>query len=223
MRPNVAPFKRGQFWRSRWAAIGAAVAVTFGGGGAFWAHAENGPSPEPAIEEVVAMRRASLGTEFTEPAKMVTRIDRGAVALNALDAETAQLAGGGTFFPINPYRAYDSRGYIDGYLLWGDGVFFDVITDVNGTPRIPATAVAVTYNLTVTTTSGSYGYLTVFPAGNPDPGSSSINWFAPGLDLANGGVVALGNRTAPGQIVVLAGFVPETGTDFIIDITGYYE
>ncbi|HYN31811.1 MAG TPA: hypothetical protein VES40_04240 [Ilumatobacteraceae bacterium] len=133
------------------------------------------------------------------------------------------LTSGATFFPISPYRSFDTRQYTDGYMVWGDSVRFEVITDVNGNPRIPASAVAVTFNLTITDTSGSYGYLTVFPAGTPNPGSSSINWFAPGLDLANGGVVSLGNVSGPGEITVEAGFVPDTGTDFIIDITGYYE
>ena len=35
---------RGGLWRSRWAAIGAAVAVTFGGGGLFVANAASGPA-----------------------------------------------------------------------------------------------------------------------------------------------------------------------------------
>jgi hypothetical protein len=157
------------------------------------------------------------------PAKTAQPVGPDQFPAQSLGADAEALTSGATFFPISPYRAFDSRPDPDGLLLWGDGVFFDVITDVNSRPRIPASAVAVTFNLTVTGTFGSYGFLTVFPAGTANPGSSSINWFSPGLDLANGGVVSLGNINGPGQIVVEAGFVPDTATDFIIDITGYYE
>lgn len=124
--------------------------------------------------------------------------------------------------PINPYRTFDSRSYADGFMVPGDEVYFDVITDASGVPQIPADAVAVTYNLTATGTLGAEGYLAVFPADINWPGNSSLNWFASNVSIANGGVVALGNYDAPGQISVYAGNVPQTGTDFIVDITGHY-
>jgi hypothetical protein len=106
-------------------------------------------------------------------------------------------------------------------MLWNDEIYFDVIADVNGNLMIPENAVAVTYNLTITGTFGGSGFLALYPADVFWPGNSSIDWFAPGLDLANGGVVALGNYSGPGEIAVYCGDVFETATDFIIDITGY--
>jgi hypothetical protein len=142
--------------------------------------------------------------------------------LTLTDGEPSALTAGATFVPVNPYRSFDSRVYTDGLMLWNEEVIFDVITDVNGNPRIPSDAVAVTYNLTVTGTFGVKGFLAVYPGDILWPGNSSINWFAPEIDLANGGVVALGNWNGPGEIAVYCGNVFETATDFIIDITGYY-
>jgi hypothetical protein len=157
------------------------------------------------------------------PVKTATKVDGSRERSSApTEGETGALTAGATFVPVNPYRSFDSRAYTDGLLLWDEGIRFEVLTDVNGTPRIPPEAVAVTYNLTVTGTFGVKGFLAVYPADIAWPGNSSINWFAPELDLANGGVVALGNYNGPGEIAVYCGNVFETATDFIIDITGYY-
>lgn len=127
-----------------------------------------------------------------------------------------------TFVPISPYRALDSRAFSDGDMLPGDEVYFEVWTDQNGVPRIPSNVKAVAYNLTVTNTFGVGGYLSLFPANINWPGNSSINWFGSGLDLANGGIVAVGNFDGPGQVSVYAGVVPRTATYFLLDITGYF-
>ncbi|MEO6124702.1 MAG: hypothetical protein ABIR32_13440 [Ilumatobacteraceae bacterium] len=142
--------------------------------------------------------------------------------------ETASLrpegiAGGYVFVPINPFRALDSRDYVDGYLFAGDTWAFDVISDQSGGARIPTGAVAVTYNLTVTDTSGGGGYIAIYPANIDWPGNSSVNWTASGTTLANGGTVAIGNFNGPGKVEVYVGPAGgPTGTDFLIDITGYY-
>ena len=104
----------------------------------------------------------------------------------------------------------------------GREVYFDATSDATGVQRIPPTATAVTYNLTVTATTGVGGFIALYPAGQPWPGNSSINWFAGGIDLANGGVVALGNRTGPGQVSFYAGPVLGTSAYVILDITGYF-
>lgn len=213
---------RHRLWRSRWAAIGAAVAVTFGGSGAFWAHAD-GAESQPTLETFVEMRQTTPRPGGEEPAKTASPFGGANSSPEALGPDIAALTGGATFTPITPYRAYDSRVYTDGLMLWGDEVYFDVLTDLGGNLRIPATAVAVTYNLTITGTFGGGGYLALFPPPGNWPGNSSINWWASGLDLANGGVVQLGFEDGPGQVVVSCGNVPNTATDFIIDITGYYE
>ena len=132
-------------------------------------------------------------------------------------------AAAGNFVPITPYRAIDSRSLGgDGLMYPGREVYFDATSDATGVQRIPPTATAVTYNLTVTATTGVGGFIALYPAGQPWPGNSSINWFAGGIDLANGGVVALGNRTGPGQVSFYAGPVLGTSAYVILDITGYF-
>ncbi len=206
--------QRSGLWRSRWAAIGAAVAVSIGGGGALFAQAAGGAAPSQALIE--APRHQQV-----DPNHVDKRVER--TAGTPTSDVAAALAPGTMFHAVTPYRSFDSRAYSDGLMLAGDEIVFDVVTDMFGTARIPSTAIAVTYNLTITGTRGAAGYLAIYPANVSWPGNSSINWFQGNLDLANGGVVSLGNYSGPGQIAVLAGDVPNTATDFIIDITGYYE
>ena len=132
------------------------------------------------------------------------------------------VAGRYAFVPLNLFRALDSRDYSDGYLLAGQTWAFDVITDQKLNQQIPAGAVAVTYNLTVTDTT-STGYIAVYPADIVWPGTSSVNWTAPGTTLANGGTVAVGLFNGPGEVEVHVGPAGGlAGTDFVMDITGYY-
>lgn len=138
-------------------------------------------------------------------------------------AEARVPVGGLQYVPISPYRTLDSRAFGDDGDMFPDReVWFDVWTDANGNPRIPSDIKAVSYNLTVTDTLGGGGYLALYPADQLWPGNSSINWFGTGLDLANGGIVAVGNFDGPGEVAVYAGAVPDTATFFILDITGYF-
>ena len=173
------------------------------------------------FERAVEARQASVAVADEPTGKSATHVD-GSVQRRTAAAQFEAQAGGYTFVPINPYRAFDSRAYVDTFLLPGDEIYFDVLTDTSGVQQIPADAVAVTYNLTATGTWGAEGYLAVFPADINWPGNSSINWFGSDLSIANGGVVTLGYLDAPGQISVYCGQVPLTGTDFIVDITGFY-
>ena len=137
-------------------------------------------------------------------------------------ARTEMVASGYLFVPINPFRTFDSRAYPDGFMRARDTWFFDVLTDQVGSPMIPAAAVAVTYNLTVVGTRGG-GYCALYPADINWPGNSSINWTQAGQTIANGGTVAIGFFDAAGQVEIYCdstgGFA---GTDFILDITGFY-
>jgi hypothetical protein len=126
------------------------------------------------------------------------------------------------FTSIVPYRSFDTRDFgADGRLSAGQGWDWDLWTDGNGNPRIPQAAAAVTFNLTVTQTTGAGGWLAVYPANSAFPGVSSINWFASGLDLANGGTVALGQSvfTGAGSVQVGCG---AGSTHYMIDVTGFY-
>lgn len=135
--------------------------------------------------------------------------------------EASAVTNGLVFVPVNPYRTLDSRAYPDGLMVGGDSWYFDVLTTENGMPVIPATAEAVTYNLTVTGTYG-WGYCALYPADINWPGNSSINWTQNGQSIANGGTVAIGFWDAPGQVEIYCGPNATAATDFIVDITGYY-
>jgi hypothetical protein len=119
------------------------------------------------------------------------------------------------FHAISPARVYDTRS-AGGAIGGGATRAISVATAlVGGATVVPSGATAILYNLTVTNT-GAAGYLALFPYLASWPGNSSINWTGPNQTLANGGTVSLGGDR---QINVLDG---GGGTDFILDVTGYF-
>jgi len=93
-----------------------------------------------------------------------------------------------------------------------------------GTPRdftltgqcgIPATASAVSLNVTVVGAKGS-GFIKIFPAGATAPTVSTLNYLN-GQTIANAAVVPIGTG---GAVTAVAGV---SGTDFVIDTNGYYD
>ena len=106
----------------------------------------------------------------------------------------------------SPVRVYDSRSH-DGPLAAGH------TRTISLGSNLPPGAVGAVVNLTVTDTVDA-GYLTLYAAGVPRPGTSSINWFASGQTLANQATTAVG----PGnQLTVFAG----NETQFLIDLLAY--
>jgi hypothetical protein len=77
----------------------------------------------------------------------------------------------------------------------------------------PTPPVAVVLNVTVTDTTAP-SYLTVWPAGAPQPLASDLNW-NPGQTIANAVVVALGSG---GQISL---YNDQGSTDVVVDVAGY--
>jgi len=198
-------------------AAGLASLALFGAIGANSTAADEGSGDE--LSYLLATRTVPATTpdkDFGEPDSTFVPTRTEAVPPNV---EAVSI--GYTFVPINPFRAYDSRSYANAFMFGGREIYFDVLSDQYNTPVIPTNAVAVTYNLTVTSTVAS-GYLAVYPGNTTWPGNSSINWSATGQTLANGGTVAVGYYDAPGQIRVLCGPSGLLGTDFILDITGYF-
>ena len=135
----------------------------------------------------------------------------------------------GAFHPIATSRAYDSRKDMapddDGVLATGGNrvVFVgdkrDPLTGaVTLADVVPEHATAVAYNLTVISTSGTNGFLSVEPADAASAGGSAINWATGGLVLANASVAKLGLDRGLKVFCGGAG----TSTHFIIDIVGYY-
>lgn len=121
---------------------------------------------------------------------------------------------GTTWLPVEPLRVLDTR--FDGPA----GRF------LNGAPRalavtgfgIPATATAVTGNVTITGQT-SAGYLFVGPSTGANPSSSTIN--VPRRDTrANNTTVRLGPG---GTLSAVWKGAPGSGSHLIFDVTGYFE
>ena len=120
---------------------------------------------------------------------------------------------GAVFVPSAPIRAYDSRN-TGGALAKDQSRVVDV--KVAG---YPAGTVAIAYNVTVTDTVGA-GWLAVTPGdATGAPTASTINWDSPNATLANGYVVGV---SPAGAVRVVAGGHVGSGTQFVIDVVGFY-
>jgi hypothetical protein len=113
-----------------------------------------------------------------------------------------------SFFSLPSHRQYDSRG--GGKLQPGE----ERTIGLGGDAGVPPQARGAVINLTVTETEGA-GYVAVFPANQAWNGTSSINWFGPGQNLANSLVTAMDDLQ---QVTIRGGASP---THVIIDILGY--
>jgi hypothetical protein len=82
---------------------------------------------------------------------------------------------------------------------------------------VSPTAKAVALNMTVVNPTAA-GHLTLYPAGSAQPLASTIN-FRAGIVRANNAVLSIGTG---GQISVFCG-MPSGTTDFVLDVTGYFE
>ena len=123
---------------------------------------------------------------------------------------TAEVSATGLFVPIAPGRAYDSRIAAGPHLtLTARPVQITGLT----APAIPASASAVSMNLTSDLAAGA-GFLTVFPADQSLPLISNLNYPAT-QPRANAGMVRL---AASGTLTT---FVNQT-THVIVDVNGYF-
>jgi glucose/arabinose dehydrogenase len=116
------------------------------------------------------------------------------------------------FHTLLPCRVADTRQ--GSGALAPDG---DRIVTVAGTCGVPATAKAVSLNLTATEPTQA-GFLVLRSATAPVPSSSTIN-YGPGQTRANSATVGL---SPAGQIAVRSGQAGGT-VHFILDVNGYYE
>lgn len=116
----------------------------------------------------------------------------------------------GAFHIITPARVYDSRSASK-----LTGGLARLVPIVGGS--VPAGAKAVMATLTLTNTDGPSGFLTMTAGNVGSTSASSINWFAAGQNLATTVVSELDSL---GRVKMFNN--SGSGTDFIIDITGYY-
>jgi hypothetical protein len=124
----------------------------------------------------------------------------------------------GQFFTVTPCRVTDTRnapGPSGGpALLAGASRTFPVA----GLCGIPPGALAIAINVTVVNET-QLGDLRLYPAGGSLPAASSIN-FAMNKVRANNQIIALG---AGGQISVQCDMASAGTTDFLFDVTGYFQ
>jgi hypothetical protein len=127
---------------------------------------------------------------------------------------------GAGFTPLPPCRAVDTRNAPGAHggppLAANAGRDFTMI-GVAGQCQIPATAIALATNITVTGATAQ-GNLRLYPAGDPLPTASSIN-YVPGLTRANNAVVPL----SPSGAITVFCSQASGSVQFILDVSGYFE
>jgi hypothetical protein len=124
-------------------------------------------------------------------------------------------ATGATYHSLNPTRLLDTRT--------GNGLSGPFSANlartfqITGRGGVPANAIAVTGNLTVTNQTAA-GYVFLGPVATNSPTSSTLN-FTVGDTRANGLTVALGGGGA-----LSATYVSGDGqtTQLVLDVTGYF-
>ncbi|MEO8370923.1 MAG: hypothetical protein ABI806_17200 [Candidatus Solibacter sp.] len=117
------------------------------------------------------------------------------------------------FYPVTPCRIADTRGAAGTFGGPALGASTERNFPITGVCGIPASAQAFALNMTVVP-SGPLGFLSAWPAGQGQPGSSTLN--APtGAITANAAIVPAGTG---GAITVVA----TNPTNLIIDINGYF-
>ena len=121
------------------------------------------------------------------------------------------------YFALAPCRAVDTRGGapIGGPVLHGQETRVFTLTGICG---IPTTAKAISLNLIVTQ-PGTVGNVRLFPAGQPVPHVSSIN-YGPGQTRANNAIVPL---NPSGAIAAFVAQAAGTTVHLIVDVNGYFE
>ena len=121
------------------------------------------------------------------------------------------------FFTVTPCRRVDTRSAA----LGGPAPLAAASLTpfaLTGPPcAVPATARAVSLNVTVTGSTG-VGHLRLFPAGGAEPLVSTLN-YATGITRANNAVVGLGGA---GQIAVRVGQASGS-VHVVLDVNGYFE
>jgi GH25 family lysozyme M1 (1,4-beta-N-acetylmuramidase) len=129
--------------------------------------------------------------------------------------------GGATYFTVSPNRVLDSRygNGLSGPFQAGIPRTFQVTNRSGDASRnVPATATAVTGNLTVTQ-QGRGGWLSVTPTAVSNPSTSTLN-FPVGDNRANNLTAPLGSGGT--LSIVYNGAPAGTTTHAIFDVTGYF-
>jgi len=129
---------------------------------------------------------------------------------------TFTMTPGVGFYTVSPCRVLDSRDVYGWW--WGMPLAAgeERLAPIGGTCGIPATAQAVSLNVTAVGATAN-GHVRIYPYGTARPQTSTVN-FTVGQTRANNAIVLLG----AGDITVFSG--QQTGTvHVVIDVNGYFE
>lgn len=122
------------------------------------------------------------------------------------------------FVTLTPCRVVDTRnadGTFGGPPIQGSTARSFPLAQSGNPCGIPSNAVAYSLNVTVITTTGHLGYLTIWPTGEGQPSVSTMN-SPDGRTKANAAIIPAG--TSSGSVSV---FVTDT-TNVLLDIDGYF-
>ena len=139
------------------------------------------------------------------------------VAVAGLVARPAQAQTGLQYFAVTPCRAVDTRSGSGGIVSAGGFRGFTI----KGVCGVPATAKAVSLNLTVVTPTAD-GFFSMWPFGGAFPVVSTINFVAGEPAIANGAIVPLAAGT-PDLNGVYGIAVGSATTHALMDVTGYFQ
>ncbi len=150
--------------------------------------------------------------------QVVARNAAGTASSATWSFTTGAPAVGLRFVPVAPCRVADTRGAASPFggpaLPGRTERSFAIPQSACG---IPATAQAYSLNVTVVT-QGPFGFLTVWPTGQPRPFVSTLNSTGFGLVVANAAIVPAGDA---GAVSVYA--FADDPTDIVLDIDGYFD
>jgi hypothetical protein len=162
----------------------------------------------------------SLNRVVSVGESLAIRLDNTDASNRAVGVVYQYSVAGSSFVALAPRRVYDSRRDPAGKIVRGTPRTLSVANEFQTTNSVvPAGATAIAYNLTITDTESSFGYLSVAPGGINPAAVSSINWSSAKASLANGLVVGI---NAAREINVLCDGNADAKTHLLIDVLGYY-
>jgi Subtilase family len=124
----------------------------------------------------------------------------------------------GLFVPVRPARAFDSRN-VGGPLADGEIVSVDVAAAPG--VAVPSGAAGVVVNVTSTGTQ-RYGFVKAWPDGGGEPPTSALNWWKPGMTVANSSVIRPGGTRIATRVTDENGSTNGPLAHLIVDVFGYF-
>lgn len=158
------------------------------------------------------------GSSFPVGSTVVTCTATNASGLTATTSFTVIVTAGRDYVPLAPARLADTRANgstVDGLFVGGGPMAAGSTLEltVAGRGGVPADAVAVTLNVTVTDPQAA-GYLTVYPCGSAQPTASNLN-YATGTTIPNAVVSKVGTG---GTVCVFA----QQPLHLVVDVNGAF-